>query len=1131
MSNSTQSTNILKDELLKVHKAFEAKSRQQSFLNASLLIIGWFISFILIEHVFYLPVEVKIASIIGILVLSIVLLRRSYAGVKKKSFIQFYREFSASTNLKELSYALDLEKNSIANPKLVEAAIFRNLELVEPSVFQKSLNDFKKQNSVTINFNRQRVLLSLLLLIGVITVVNFNDAASRYLAFYQTFEKPNPFIFTVQPGNATLEQGSPFVVSVTFDNNLLPDEVSLYLKTPIEEEYRKRGMDSNQSTFNSSAINLNSDVSYYLLMDGYKTETYDVKVQLRPRLVDFQVNVIPPIYTKQDTITFEYPFSQVQGIQGSQMILSGKVNKPLNEFLVKNTEFEQDALISQDLEFEYAAEIIEPDTIEFILEDESGLLNKNPFQFIVEPILDEYPFAEILEPSNSFEEIEPREINILYRTSDDFGITKASLHYELKRAFVQNAEAKSYDFENVSEGVLQNHVWNIESLNLKPKDELTFWIEAQDNDRYNGFKTSRSNAVTLTIPSLIDYFEELDEKEEEVQTDLEDISENFEEMEQQYEMFKEQLREDPEIDYQDMRQLQEVKERQEQIKEQLDELNEKFNELKEELNENDLLSEETLQAYDELQKLMEEIDDPAFREALEMLQENMNSMTPEQLREAMENTEFNEELYKQRIERTIELFKQLKLNSELERLAKTYEDLARQVEEESNSEGSQEQQESILEQTEQAEELLQNLDENTTSKTEGSINELQELSEQKLNEIKEALQSQESDGNQNSDSDSSDQSTESGEDDEENNQEQEGGNSESQPQNQIQQDFQELAEMTRGAMSQMNQEQLNINIAGLQYILYSLINLSLEQEELTTYASGAESRSQAYVGFARDQKNVENIFNSISDSLFQLSKEIPAFSNQINTEKLEVERLIEQALVQMAERNQSRSSVATRQALGGINKISYQIANLLEQLQNQSGGGSGSGMSMQQMIKQMQQMGENQQQINQQIQDFINDMQGDRLTQDQMERLNQLSRQQNEMRKQLQEMQQNGGVEGGDQLGSDLERMIEQMEETINDLRGGAVDPTLIERQQNILSRMLEAEDAMQERDEEERREGSAGESIERISPPEMTLEELEQQIRNRLNDPNFTKYSPDYQQLIQRYFELLKELQNREIQ
>ena len=98
------------------------------------------------------------------------------------------------------------------------------------------------------------------------------------------------------------------------------------------------------------------------------------------------------------------------------------------------------------------------------------------------------------------------------------------------------------------------------------------------------------------------------------------------------------------------------------------------------------------------------------------------------------------------------------------------------------------------------------------------------------------------------------------------------------------------------------------------------------------------------------------------------------------------------------------------------------------------------------------------------------------------------------------------------------------MEDTINDLRGGVVDPILIKRQQNILSRMLQAEDALQERDEEEQREGTAAEDLLNRPNPPMSLEELEQRIRQRLNDPNFTPFTPDYQRLIQKYFELLRQ-------
>jgi hypothetical protein len=180
------------------------------------------------------------------------------------------------------------------------------------------------------------------------------------------------------------------------------------------------------------------------------------------------------------------------------------------------------------------------------------------------------------------------------------------------------------------------------------------------------------------------------------------------------------------------------------------------------------------------------------------------------------------------------------------------------------------------------------------------------------------------------------------------------------------------------------------------------------------------------------------------------------------------------------------------------------------------------------MMEQLGEAGQQQQKLNQMMQDMINDMQGERLSQDQMQRLNQLAKQQNQIRKQLEELQQQGEMDG-DKIGSELQRMIEGMEDTINDLRGGSTDPLMIERQQNILSRMLQAEQAMQERDEEDKREGNIADNYEQSRPPELTLEELEKQIRNRLNDPNFTKYSPDYQRLIENYFELLKQLRERQ--
>lgn len=1132
--NSTHTSDQLREKLLGIHISLQRKEKQNALFSGAILSLIWISVLIFVEEILYLAPSVKItllSLLIGVTGMAIWIGLRS---LKSSSFIEFYRSFARSSNLQELSYALDLEKSSNANPKLVEAAIFKNLEQVNPQVLDENLTSFLEGSRVTHQLKLKRNIGLASLVILLITGFSLQSSSIRLAQFWETFEKPNPFFYTVNPGNITQEQGTPFTTSIAFEG-ALPRRVSLMVKTPVEDNFRSRNMEASGSTYSSLPFDLNSDLEYYIEMDGYRSPTYKASVQLRPRFSELTVVITPPEYTQLDSTVLRYPFSLVHGYQGSQISISGVTNKKLNEFSLLRNQERTDLQTNNFQAFNFSFELSDPDTLSFELADENGLSNQNPFQFTVDPLRDEFPYIELLQPASSFEAVDPSLIDILFRPSDDFELTSASLNYELRKAFVGEPITGNLTLDRPENGVLQSFSWDVSDLQLKPKDELLFWIEVSDNDGYLGFKTSRSELISLTVPSLIDYFDDLGDKENEVETDLEDISEAFDEMSEQYDTFKEQLKENPETNFEQQRQLQEVQRQQEEIEKRIQELNEKFEEIKEELSENNMLSEETMEAYQELQELMKEIDDPAFREALQKLQDQMSEMSPEQLRDALQDAEFNEELYKQRLERTLELFKQLKLNSDLEKLAEAYEDLARQEEELENQSGDSheqaEQRKSTLEQTQQLKEQIEELSENTTGKTEESVSAYQEMSQKELERIQQELEKMLEELQKESVGENSESAER--ENDKPNDSEQKPGDQPQQQQNQqnLKEDFQKLAEMTRNTMQQMQQQQMNVNIAGLQYILYSLLNLSVEQEDLVEYASSTENRSQAYIEYAREQKNVEDIFISLSDSLFALSKDIPQFSNQINEKKEEVEQRLTNSLEQMAERNQNRASVATRQAMGGINEIAFMIANLLEQLQNSSNGSGGNGgMSMQQMMEQMQQMGENQQQLNQQMQDLINDMQGERLTQDQMERLNQLSKQQNAIRKQLQELQRNGELEGGDQLGSEIERMIEEMEDTINDLRGGAIDPTLIELQQNILSRMLEAEQALQERDEEEKREGTTGQDVIQPTPPELTLEELEKQIQNRLNDPNFTKYSADYQRLIERYFELLKRIQEREI-
>ncbi|MDR8393526.1 hypothetical protein NC796_20395 [Aliifodinibius sp. S!AR15-10] len=1083
--------------------------------------------FIWLEQQVYFSSTTKTVVGLGLLVLGVGVMWWRKRD-RSLSLSEFYASISDGIQQPALKHALDLSlKSRDSHLKLYEYALQKNIESFSWDATKQKI-DRQIKDLPDIRFFRHTLgAVGLSLVVLLVSSLVHPDASLRTARFWNDFQKPNPYTFSVAPGNTTIEQGGTFQPSITFDGSV-PNELLLGIKTDVEKSFRFRPLqETSESTFTAEAIQLSSNASYYIRMDNFSSEQYGVNVQLRPRFESLSVEVFPPAYTRLDSTKFTYPFSQVKAYQGSEIKVIGHSNKPLHELHMISAASDDTTQPdnSGSRSFVFSRSVSSADTLRFTMNDSSGLSNSNDFSFIIDAVQDEYPFVELLDPTENVKMSSPTPLDISYRTSDDFGVTSAVLHYELQRAFTQQPETGTVNIGVPQLNLEQIFQWDVPSLNPKPRDVVTFWLEVTDNDEYNGHKQSQSRKLTITLPSLVENIEAIDQQESEVQKNLEDVSQSFEEMQKEYDRFKQDLQQNPETNYQQKQMLEQVQEKQEEIDKKVKELNQKFEEIRKEMSKNDLVSEETRQAYEELQNLMKEIDDPELQKALEELQKSLGNLNQQQLRKTLENYEFNEEVYKERLNRTIELFKSLKMNSDLEKMAKALEDLANKEEELSKSEASPseqaEQQEAIQNDTEKVSEQMEKLNENAPEKSKQKINDLQQQSQKEIDSVQQQLQEnieqlrkQQQEQNQQGSPNSQQQQ-----------QQRQQRQQNQQQQQQIQQQFQQLSQKMREAKQQFNQQRMQVNMEALQNILHNLVNLSEEQEDLTQSTENLANRSQAFVEKARTQQNISRQFAQVSDSLFAVSSQIPGFSNQINVKKKEVEQNLQRSVDQLAERNKSQSTYAERQAFGGINELSSMVASLMDQLQNQQQNGMGGGMSMQQFMQQLQNMSGSQQQLNQQIQNLINDIQGDRLSRDQIDRLNQLARQQNQIRKQLQKLQQSGELEAGDKLLSELERMADEMEKTINDLRGGQTDGELVKRQENILSRMLNAEKAMQERGEKDEREGTTSEDPPRSVPADMTLEELQKKMRNLLNDPNQTNFSEDYQRLIEQYFELLKQL------
>jgi len=178
---------------------------------------------------------------------------------------------------------------------------------------------------------------------------------------------------------------------------------------------------------------------------------------------------------------------------------------------------------------------------------------------------------------------------------------------------------------------------------------------------------------------------------------------------------------------------------------------------------------------------------------------------------------------------------------------------------------------------------------------------------------------------------------------------------------------------------------------------------------------------------------------------------------------------------------------------------------------------------MQKMMQKLKQTSGQQQKLNSQIQKHLNDMQGKRLSPNQKQRRKELARQQRQIKQQLQNM--DVGSEARQKLLGDLQKIAEQMEKSAEELeQGQRPSRDLLDRQQQILTRLLNAQSSLRTQGKKKKRTGqSADKDTQRKSPGRLPSADDTDQLRRDLIRALEMGYSSDYEALIKRYFDLLR--------
>jgi hypothetical protein len=157
---------------------------------------------------------------------------------------------------------------------------------------------------------------------------------------------------------------------------------------------------------------------------------------------------------------------------------------------------------------------------------------------------------------------------------------------------------------------------------------------------------------------------------------------------------------------------------------------------------------------------------------------------------------------------------------------------------------------------------------------------------------------------------------------------------------------------------------------------------------------------------------------------------------------------------------------------------------------------------------------------------MLQKMQQGGMSPQQQAEMQRLGQQQQLIQKSLEQLNKEAKVSGqSSKLPADLDNILKRMQEVVTDMQGEKLNDELIQKQENILSKLLDAQRSLNEKDYEKERESRTGENVSRNFPAELDLNSQNSlnKIRDELNKAVKEGYSRDYEDLIRKYYEILQ--------
>ncbi|MCK5856723.1 MAG: hypothetical protein KAG64_04490 [Bacteroidales bacterium] len=1114
--------------------AFIRKYYSNMLLKGLLISLGIIISFFLIinilEHFFYLSTLVR-AILFYIFIITNSAIVVFWIIIPLTKLISFGKrinhEQAASIigkHFPEVSDSLlntlqlkQLVDNSNVNKAILEASIEQRSQRLSPIPFHTAIKF--SVNKRYLKFTLPPLFFLLFLLLYSPDVIT--KSSQRIINYETKFVEQAPYSFEIQNDELSAMESADFELKVKIIGEIIPNEVFI-----VVDGYPFKAKKTTNTSFTYTFNKVHKTINFHFQSGKYHFHNHELVVHPKPLIVGFSIQLNYPKYIGKKN-------EKVANI-GDLLIPEGtKVSWTFNTRDTKNLLFlwdgkAEDCNTSDLGVFQFEKRVSTAAKYQVVINNEF-VKTPDTLNYNLDVVPDVFPLIRVEEFKDSVND------NLLYFKGfikDDYGFKKLQFVYEIKPKDSNTPLSEKQVLPIVSSDIKQEfyHFINLQDIELKPGEEISYYFQVWDNDAVNGSKSSKSRLMVFRVPTIEELDKSKNERAEQLKEKMTASKKKAQKINKEMDVLSKKLAEKKKLDWQDKEALKNLLDEYNKLIKDLEELQKQNKQNQQKDQSFSKEDERILEKQEELNKLMDKLLTPEMKKMMEEMRKMMEEdMKKEDAQKMLDKIKLENKDIEKQLDRDLEIFKQMEFDLKLQEAIDKLKDL-------------QKKQEELGKKSED-----KRVDKEELKKEQDALNKEFKKFEKKMEEAKKANSELEK---PNSMEDTKKEQEQIKEEQQKSSEQLQKGKkgAASKLQKSASKSMKKLSDKLEKMQSEMEQESAGENMETLRDILANLIESSFNQEELMNEVINTSNTDPKYPKLIHRQKQIREDMQMIEDSLLALSKRQASIAPIVNKEIAKINSGIDQTLRALLDlntigptsRRQKDLAAAKQQyTMTSMNNLALMLAEALDQMKKQqmnpkSGKGSckkpkpGQSGSSMKSIRKMQQalnkkMKEMQEQMKkgkskgQQKGDKKNGKgQGEKMS----EEMARMAAQQEAIRKKLQDYQNELKKQGRGEEAQGLNSTAKKMEQNETDLVNKILRAESMKRQQEIETRLLEAEKAERKRGEEEKRKSEEGNN-KNINPNIEYFDYIRKQNKEvELLKTIPPKLKPFFKKRVNKYFE-----------